>query len=388
MKGHRCILFLLMMRMALPAVGQTKFKAEIYTYAGREHNIFKSPDILFDLQANEYYGDDSLQVSAFFIDAGLDLRYQKNKAGKYNFGVNSDLWKRMYFAHSEANQSKLSGDIYYERIIGENLLLGAAYDFSVNDRIGTSITGDELLRSFKYLGNYGDLYLIFSPGEKLEVAATGSFVYKNYYADSTETPLDHTNLTTELTTIYQVNRKHGFELDLSFTNRNYLLNPASDRLGKISQNNPLRNYRYYDVNAAYDFRPVRGALVSPKLGATRRRDLYQDYYSYFSYDMGISLRYMKKKIYVYLSTSYRHVDYEQRYAFTLIDSSQLLRYKYLRYNFKMKYKLLPALELFLNLSSDNRESNTELEYARTRRPYTNYEMLVGFTVIPFDYSSK
>lgn len=388
MKIYRSILPVLVSFIAIPSMGQTKFNAEIYSFMGREHNVFKAPDKLFDPESQQYYGKDSLQVSDFFVDAGIDLALRKKKVGSNYFGASADYWNRMYFQYQEANQFSLSADFFYEHDLGKNIVFGAAYKISLNDKIGTSITGDELLRSYKFLGNYGDLYLIFSPGDRWEILAAGSYTFKNYVADTTETPLDHTNLDAELSISFEMNKKHGITLDLGFTDRNYLMYPASDSLGQIITEHPLRHYRYHDLSFAYKYKPVRGLLISPAFKLARRNDMYQDYYSYFSYKAGIKLRYMKKKFYAYLKTSFRNVIYDRRYAFTYLESTQLLSYKYLDYNFKVKYKIIPAMELFLNFKSDNRNSNTELEHARTRRPYNNYEMLVGITFIPFDYNSK
>jgi len=396
----KLIIYAFVISFVMPgvALAQKKFKLEAYSHGGKEYNIFKSPERLFDRPTGQYADEDSLLVSDFFVDFGYDAKYSTKKKKKYYFEVGSDFWYRKYFEQTNNNQNILSFNTMYEKVLGKKVSLGVEYDFSWNNKIGTSVSGDELLRSFKYLGNRADLYVEYRPNKKLTTALLGAYQYKHYYEDTTDLPLDHVNMDANFLLEYELNKANAVVVDAEFTDRKYKYYPAANQkgnrvveynhAGNLIDGYPLRHFQYYKFALSYAYKPAKRLLLSPSFNYTIRDDLYEDYYSYTSYSPGFKVRYLGKKFYAMASAGYRQVKYEQRYAYTIIENTDLLTYDYLKYKVKLKYKVFNPVELFFNFSMDNRDANTELEHARTRRPYNNYEFLFGVNVEVFDYKSK
>lgn len=388
MKRLRLYIFPVLIFITANLHGQTKFDMEAYSYFGREHNIFKGPEILYDLGLDEYLDSDTLIKSDYFLDFGYDLEYHIRKRRNYIFEVGNNFWYRRYSNHPKANQKKLGTNIIYEKYLSKKVSLGGEYEFSWNDKLGTSVSGDELLRSYKYIGNSAEAYLDYNPSKTLEFTLSGSYEFKKYYDDTTDMPLDHSNVRIKFIGENEFNKVHSIAFNLDFTDRNYTKYAASDKNGDIEPEYPKRHYMYYMAGISYIIRPAKGLIISSGFDYDRRVDMYEGYYSYNQISPNLKLRYMNKKFYVHLSAAYKQVNYDERYAYTFIEREDLLTYKYLKYNFKLKYKVLKPLELYLNFSSDNRDSNTELEHARTRRPYNNYEVRMGLNITLFDYDSR
>jgi hypothetical protein len=47
------------------------------------------------------------------------------------------------------------------------------------------------------------------------------------------------------------------------------------------------------------------------------------------------------------------------------------------FNITFRYSLTDKIDLFIDFESDNRSSNTNLEYFKTRRPYRNNAIWIG-----------
>jgi len=138
--------------------GQSELTTDFELAWGGEYNIFKSPEPLRSSLNGDYWGEDSLIISDMMVDVGYDIGFTRLKEGKYNLDLGSDLWYRHYLNHSELSQTGLNVVGDYTRFLSREIHLGGLYKFRWSDRVGTSVTGDLLMRSFKYLGNEGMIY--------------------------------------------------------------------------------------------------------------------------------------------------------------------------------------------------------------------------------------
>ncbi|MEN8202953.1 MAG: hypothetical protein ABFS28_10185 [Bacteroidota bacterium] len=372
-------LILLLLGSITQLAAQSELKTRFELGGGGEYNIFKSPESLYSNVTGEYWGMDSLIISDVMADAAFDLGYSKEKKDKYMLNLGSDLWYRYYMNTDELSQAilRVTGD--YTRILSRKFHMGALYTLRWSDRVGTSVTGDLLMRSFKYLGNKGMFYLDFLPSRSLAMRLFSNYQYKIYYDERTLDPLDHGNLEVNYSLNINPVREHEVRLELSFLDRQYSQYHALDADGKYERSNPLRHFRYYEAVLDYNWKPVRGFRINPEMTIKRRFDLFEDYYSYFSYGGGLRLRYMWSKFYVSLYGDYRRVAYDVREAFTSDPDDPLLIYGYLDYSLLFKYDLSNQWELYISASSDHRDSNTDLDTFKTRRGYKNYEALIGIT---------
>ena len=150
-----------------------------------------------------------------------------------------------------------------------------------------------------------------------------------------------------------------------------------DNFGNIIPGYPHRELDYYDLELSYGLKVIRGLLISPGMSITRRKDLHEDYYSYTNFSPDLKVRYMDRKWYLWAKVAYKNTSYDERFAYTIVEDTYLLVYKYFKYDIKARYKLSEPVELFFNFSSDSRDTNSELEYKSTRRPYKNYEVAFG-----------
>lgn len=385
---------LLSIFFSLKTKSQNSFDLELYSYGGRENNIFKAPEILFSPSDNVYLNKDDFIVNSFFGEIGYDARYRIRKKNKFSFETGSELWTRRYLDYSQANQLQWDGYVSFDKNLGKEITLESEYSFGYKDKLGTSISGDELLRSFKYRSHEGMLGIIMD-FSKLESNPQFSVNYNNYFADTTQMPLTHVNFDFDFKNEYKLNKKNSIHFDFDLRQRNYLNYPASDSLGITlkPQNQPeamnnqasqLRKYRYSTIDIEFESKPAKGFMVAPGFSLFKRTDLYQGYYSYKGYSPELSLRYSSKKWYVYFNSDYRMVQYQKRLAFTYGDTAVPLKYQYVDFKLKAKYKWTKSLELYANFSMDNRRSNTELDYKVTRRSYRNSEFLFGLNYLIFD----
>jgi len=154
-----------------------------------------------------------------------------------------------------------------------------------------------------------------------------------------------------------------------------------DASGNIIPGYPLRELNYYDFEFGYDLKLIRGLLISPGLGFLRRVDLYEDYYTYSSFYPNLKVRYMKGKWYVATRIAFKNTNYDEKFAYTEIEATDLLQYAYFKYDLKARYRLTPMFDLFIDFSSDSRDSNSDLDYKGTRRSYNNYELSFGVNAV-------
>lgn len=379
LKNHpeKVILLTLLFCLVIPGgYSQSTLEADIGLYGGGEYNIFKSPDILLDRVTGDTFPQDSLIYTDLFLDAELDIDFLKlTKRGVFETG--GDLWYRNYIEFTDLNQGKFKAYASYGYNITKSLNLGGTYYFNWSDRIGTSVTGDLLMRSFKYLGNTGRLFMKFIPSEDLHMNLFAEYEYKNYYDEQTRDPLDHANLELNYELEYEINRDNDFSFEISAVDRNYFYYHALDSTGNYIPSNPLRHFRYYQVKSDYNWSPVKGLRINPGIEGTRRTDLFQDYYSYWSYGGSLRLRYFRGNFYISLYGDYKRMEYDIRPAFTSLDNDPMLIYGYYDLKFTFRYSISDNWDIFLILESDNRTSNTDLEYFKTRRPYNTYLGMIG-----------
>lgn len=398
MKKHTTSIFVILFLVSIKLVGQTKFNFDLFSYGGYEYNIFKSPELLYDLDFNDYLDTDSIIVSDYFMDLGYATMLKKKKKNSYNFDLGSDFLYRKYFNYPKADQKKLSLDSKFEKVFSDKFLIGIEYIFSWNDKLGTTITGEELNRSFKYFGNTGNIFMEFTPNKKVNFLLGSAYQLKSYYQTNTSMPLDHSNLDLYLDASYKPANSHKFNINLQYTIRKYQHYAASDSAGNLVvaydnsgsliSGTDKRHFKYLVLGIDYDFKPLKGFMISPGFQYSQRSDLFQGYYNYSAISPDLKIRYKNKKWYVAASASFKSVNYENRYAYTYIPNSQSLEYNYIKYDIKVRYKLFKSFELFGNYSSNSRDSNTELEYLATRRPYNNYDILFGVNILIVDYNSK
>lgn len=358
-------------------LAQTEIESEAGIFAGREHNIFKSPDVLLDRETRDPLPTDSIIYSDLFFDGEFDFDYFKMLKKNQSLNLGADIWYRKYVEFGELDQKRMSAQALYSYGFSEKFNIISGYELRWSDRVGTSVTGDLLMRSFKYLGHSGIINLRHIMHETLEMSLLAEIEYKNYYDERTRDPLDQTNI--ELT--YEMNHQpsdvHEFELELAFNDRNYRFYHALNDEGKYFTTHPFRNFRYYDISFDYDWEPADGLRINPEIEYTRRIDMFQGYYSYKRLGGGLRLRYYFDKYYFYIYADYQRQEYDKRPAFTTETDDPMLVYGFMDFNITIRYSLTDKIDLFIDFESDNRSSNTNLEYFKTRRPYRNNAIWIG-----------
>ncbi|MDA3954794.1 MAG: hypothetical protein PF485_14190 [Bacteroidales bacterium] len=386
MRKFKLLLTILAISVTIQLSGQTKYDLELYSFGGREYNIFKGPDKLLD-PLGQYYNTNDIIISDYFVESGIDTKYEFEKKKKYIFELGGDFKYRKNFNNPDLDQKHVNFNAVFEKYISKKINIGLGYEFSWKDKIGVSVTGDELTRSFKYYSNQGLLYLNYNPNKKLEFAFESYYELKNYYDDTTDMSLNHNNFDFLLESKYSINKKNEIIFIISYTDRSYIDYLALDVTGS-SSTNEIRHFNYLSFDLHYNWEPYDGFFIGPGVEYRKRNDLFEKYYNYSQLDPSLSLKYRNKKWYVYLKTAYRTVNYETKYAYTEIPNTDHLQYNYFDLGFKVKYKALKKLEIYANYNLNNRYSNTTLENKRTRRNYGNNEVMLGLIYTISDYNSK
>ncbi len=355
---------------------QNTFKSKLYLYGGNQHNIFKAPKSLFDRTTDSYVPESELMISDMFQDVGYDVNY-KIKKKKYVAEIGSDLWYRNYNKHSNLNQSKIAINASYIYSLTKKINVGAKYKLAHSNKIGTSITGDDLTRSFIYIQNRAEAFVSYEKSKKSTYTLTSIYDHKNYYKDTTSMSLNYYHFRVNLEAKYKILKKHTLAMNATFTDRHYSSYLASDSLGKVKDVYGLRHFRYYGFDMKYNHSIKKNLSVAPFVSLTKRDDLHQDYYSYLGYKTGLGLKYKIKKLNIQLEAAHKKVNYEVKTAPVYDGETPNLEYAYLTYRVKLEYELTKRFNLYGYYSSDSRDTNTELEHWKTRRSYNRNEFMVG-----------
>lgn len=355
---------------------KNKFKSKLYLYGGKQHNIFKAPKSLFDPTTDSYIAEDDLMVSDIFQDVGFDVSYEIKKK-KHLLDLSTNFWYRNYLENSNLNQSKIGTKAKYTYNFRKKIKFGAQYKLAHSNKIGTSITGDDLTRSFIYIQNKPEVFISYERSKRSKYSFKTVFDHKNYYKDTTSMSLNYYNIKLEFKAEYALGKNHVLTMKESFTDRRYSSYLASDELGSTQLSNPLRHFQYfvYDINYKYTIR--KGISMAPFVTITRRKDLYQDYYSYLSYKIGLDIKYSYKKLNAQVRFAHKKLNYDEKIAPNYYELKTQLKYAYLTYDVKIDYALTERFKAFARFTSDSRDTNTELEHWKTRRPYNQYEFMIG-----------
>lgn len=342
---------------------------------GHENNIFKSTDRYYDRNLAEYLPKDTLIKSDRFYDASLDVDYSM-KIKKSTIDFSLDNWYRGYFKNNNLNQLKSRFKALYGYNYNENIFAGINYQGTYSDKIAVSTTGDELTRSFKYFENSGTAFIDYDLDENNHLALEYSLSHKKYLKEVLAYSL--TNTEGELSVYYKrdLKNKNALYINLSRANRKYSEYQAYDKNGKLLAQNPLRNFKYTDIGFKFRYYLTNSLIVLPTIDYSTRDDRFEDYYSYKKVAVGSSVKYTYKKLKAVAGIDYKRTLYDIKQAPSLTNSNQL-KYEYIYTNLNVSYILNEKIDAFVNFGSTSRDSNTELEYYRTLRPYNWYEILLG-----------
>ncbi len=371
------ITFVIVFNMVVNLSAQSEIESEAGLFAGREYNIFKSPDVLLDRDTREPLPSDTIVYSDLFLDAEFDFDYAASLKENQSLELGTDVWYRKYVEFGKLDQKRVSGHAVYRYFLSEKFSIAAGYEIKWSDRIGTSVTGNLLMRSFKYFENSGIINMVHNMDETLEMSILAEFEYKNYYDERTADPLDHTNTDIVYELIHTPSGMHEFTFELSFIDRKYRFYHALNEEGRYGTTHPLRNFRYYKAEFDYNWEPLDHLRVNPAVEYTHRTDMYRDYYTYNRLGAGVRLRYYFDKYYFYIYADYKRQEYKKRPAFTTETNDPMLVYGFFDLNMTFRYSVSEKIDLFLKFESDNRGSNTNLEYFKTRRPYRNNVIMIG-----------
>lgn len=341
---------------------------------GHENNIFKSTDRYFDRTLSEYLPKDSLIKSDQFYDANLDVDYLLDlKKSVLDFSL--DNWYRGYFSNNQLNQLKSRFKSAYIYNYSKTTLAGAEYQATYSDKIAVSTTGEELTRSFKYFENAGMVFFEHDFNRKNQLTIEYAIAHKKYVKEQLAYSL--TNTESELNLLYKRRiNKHKLYASLARANRKYAEYHATDQNGNISDQNPLRNFKYTDAGLKFRYYLSKNLTIIPELDYYIRKDKFEDYYSYKKIALGSTVKYSYKNLVAMAGIDYKHTKYDIKPAPSATSTDQL-KYKYFYTNLNVAYQFNKKTTAFIDFESTMRDSNTELEYYRTLRPYNWYEMLVG-----------
>jgi hypothetical protein len=372
----KIIVFVFASLLCLPAISQNKLKSKVYLYGGKEHNIFKAPKSLFDKSTDRYLSEENLMVSDFYQDLGYNIDYEIKKKNHY-LDVGSDLWYRNYIENRKNNQSRIGLNGEYQYRVSKEIQAGARYKLAHSNKIGTSVVGDDLIRSFIYIQNKPEVFITYNRSKKSSYGFSTSFDHKNYYKDTTSRSLNYYNLKFELAANYKLLKKHKLGIKAYFTDRHYSEYNASDAKGKVKDAYPMRHFQYWGTDLIYKHNFSKKISLSPFTSIIIREDLYESFFSYFSYKFGLRAKYKYKKLSILAEVSHKKFNYSVRNAPSYDEVDPALEYAYIAYRASLTYQISKSFDAYAAFSSDSRDSNTELEHWKTRRAYNRYEFMLG-----------
>ncbi|HYX09204.1 MAG TPA: hypothetical protein VE912_20895 [Bacteroidales bacterium] len=341
---------------------------------GRENNIFRSTNHYFDRSLAAYLPKDSLIKSDQFYDANLDLDYVLNFK-KSALIFSTDNWYRGYLLNSNLNQLKSRFKSEYNYNFSKNTFAGIQYQATYNNKIAVSTTGEEITRSFKYFENSGVVFIEHKFNRKNQISLEYAFGHKKYLKEQLNYSL--TNDESEISLLYKRRiNKHILYASLSRANRKYLEYQAYDRNGKLFGQNPLRNFKYTDIGIKFRYYYSKTLIIMPAIDYSIRTDMFEGYYSYKKIAVGSKIKYRHRRLEASADIDYKQILYDNKQAPSATNSNQL-KYKYIYTSFDVSYLLNDKINAYFKLESASRDSNTELEYYKTLRPYNWYEILLG-----------
>ncbi len=342
---------------------------------GHENNIFKSTDRYYDRTLAEYLPKDTLIKSDRFSDINLNADYSMI-IEKSIIDLSLDNWYRRYLNYDDLNQLKSRFKALYGYNINKTTFSGIQYSGTYSDKIAVSTTGEELARSFKYFENSGLVFIEHDLNKNGQIALEYAITHKKYLQEQLAYSLTNTEKELNLDYRIQLKSNHIFYASFSHANRKYLKYRAYNKDGKILNQNPLRNFSYTGIGCKFRYYFSKSLTVIPDIKYTKRKDKFEDYYSYKKIAIGSSVKYTYKKLKASFGIDYKRIKYNIKQAPSLTNSNQL-KYNYINTSLNVSYLLNKKVNAFVNFESTSRDSNTELEYYRTLRAYSGYEILLG-----------
>ncbi len=355
-------------------ISENAIKINTTLAGGHENNIFKSTNRYFDRTIAGYLPKDSLIKSDQFYDANLDIDYVLDlKKSTAVFSL--DNWYRGYLANENLNQLKSRFKSEYSYNLTKKTTAGILYQGTYSNKIAVSTTGDELTRSFKYFDNAGSLFMEHDFNRKNQLYLKYTLAYKKYLKEQLAYSLTHSE--NEISLLYKRRiNKHFLYSSLSRVNRKYTEYLAFDKNGIQQIQNPLRNFKYTDLGFRFRYYLNNSISVIPTLDFTIRKDAFEDYYSNKKIAIGSSIKYSYKKLKTTAGIDYKRTRYKIKNAPSATNSNRL-KFRDFSTDLDVSYTVNKKLDAFMNFELVSRNSNTELEYYKTLRPYNWYEIMAG-----------
>lgn len=385
MKKQLYITTTILLIISIQMSAQTKFEPSLYSSFGYENNIFRAPDIL-ELSDGTRLNENDLILSDKYLDLGYEIFLKHKIKKRHIFRLNHDIWNRRYSNNTALNQFKVNARFNYEYKISRDIQVGIKYRFDRNNKIGTSVLGDELTQLFSYKKNNAEVYYKQDILKNTELDISGLYGIKAYDSSAGVIPLNYNKLELYFGLGQKMNLKKTkikMNLGFSYSQKTFSDVIASDINGSELLDYPLRQWNYY--NARFSVKAtLSGAFeLKPFVAYKIRDDIFQDYYSYNSVNYGIRLSYKSDKFNFALTPEYQNLNYIVKIAPDpdLADDPGLV-YNTLNVKFKTSYEILKGVALTAEFRKRNRDTNT-LDFGwKTRRSYNYYELMGGISINP------
>lgn len=365
---------------------------------GYEYNLLNSPFQLFNNDNGQYFDINSVRKSSISNIFKTDLKYSKRKSKKHQIDFNLNAWYQNYSQYAELNQTNIKSSFSYKRIASKKKHFGFSIKAYYSDEIMTTLMGSEVVnelrspdylkRSLNHLNHEGKLFYI-RKFKRNTFTISQTHHGRNYFQDtSTTNRLSFDDNISSGNFIIRTKKSRKLFLNLSFTDRVYHNYLALDSNGSRNTSTFKRHYHFYSLGMKLEQAIGKRVSITPNLKYRRLKDLYEDFFSKTDLEFSLQLKIKSKRLNIRCKGAYKSVEFDQKFAPSFSNNSNLLRYDYLNQSSTITYLMSNRLKIKGHFSYEYRLTNAEIHSWTTRRSYDNYQVSLGLQYKVIDQTIK
>ncbi len=358
---------------------------------GYEYNPYHSPATFYDLIDSISYSRLDLIKPDFYALYGYELSLGKKLSKKFELDLNSEWKNKEFFNEKILNTHRFNIELAPSITIREGLVLGAGYEFEKRSRVHTDILGEQTRYVLAYIQNSGQLFLktkLFRKNITNFYYTLDWQKYKSVYSGyrETDTIVDKLNMdniqhSLEMRFIQYLSSRSRINIIVKVYDRKYKWLPSYDSL--LTPNYDIMRH-YHDIRGymAYTAKINNYIEVRPTLEYERKKDLFNDYFSFNRFEGGLELNFFYGKFILNLEGKYNLINYDRCEAPTETRPYPDLKYNLLDARVVLTYKIFNGVDINLTSEYGARRSNADKITWKYRRGYENYYINIGLIMYP------
>jgi hypothetical protein len=350
------IFYNLQAQNVVPEKSGLEINSSIFSAMGYEHNPYESPLSYYDYLHNLSYSETDLIKPDLFAEYGYKLSLIKPLKKIFSFELTSEWQNKKFFRESILNTDRFNIGLAPSITLTRWLKAGFGYEFEKRTLNDADILGDPTKYVLSYLQNSGQLFLKTRPFRKnysnfyytlnQQIFSSAYSPYAGTDTILNKIDMDNTQHSLDVKILQYLGKRSRLNFKINLYDRKYQYLPSYDSL--LTPNySYMRHYR--DINAYLSFNSKINNSIEfrPYVKFERRKDLFNDYYSYKRFDGGLLVSLAFGKFFLDLDGWYKLYNYDELEAPTKVRPYPDLKYKYYDVKAVLSYKILKGIDITL-----------------------------------------